>query len=57
MEAYKKIDEIVELMGPQFVVDELKQWMSTDQLDDFANDIAAAGDYTFSDEYSEEEEE
>jgi len=57
MEAYQKIDEIVELMGPQFVVDELKQWMSTDQLDDFANDIAAAGDYTFSDEYPEEEEE
>lgn len=56
MEAYKKIDEIVELMGPQFVVDELKQWMSTDQLDDFANDIAAGADYTFSDEYPEEEE-
>ena len=56
MEAWQKIDEIVEFKGPQFVVDELKQWMPTDQLNKFANGLAIVSDYSFSDERSEEEE-
>ena len=56
MEAYKKINEIVELMGPQFVVNELMQYLPTDQLDDFANHIAAGSDYKFSDEEDDEDE-
>lgn len=57
MEAWQKIDEIVEFKGPQFVVDELKQWMPTDQLNKFANGLAIVADYSFSDERSEEEKE
>jgi hypothetical protein len=56
MKAYEKIDELVELMGPQFIVDELKQWMPTDQLNKFANGLAIVSGYSFSDERSEEEE-
>ena len=55
MEAWQKIDEIVEFKGPQFVVDELKQWMPTDQLNKFANGLAIVADYNFSDERQEEE--
>jgi hypothetical protein len=40
MEPYEKIDRLVELVGAQALIDELKQWMSYDQLNEFADDYA-----------------
>lgn len=50
MEAYEKLNEIKELIGASNIVDELIQYMSSDDLEDFVEHLASAYDIDFENE-------
>lgn len=56
MEAYKKFQKLMEMLEPEDIVESLIQWLSTDKLNEFADEIAKECGYTFKDEEYEEEE-
>lgn len=53
MKAYEKIQNLMEILGPEHIVESLIQWLPTDKLNEFADDIANECDYTFEDEEEE----